>query len=283
MKTFPKKSLVVAALLGMAGVAALMPARAQETITSGPVTNPDSIVQITAESDGLSQVFPSDLSRGGTYWWVMPCGTAVPAPCLPQNVSVPIYQMASRQFLVDETGGVVPQPSGRQARLGISSATLIQEEINSVLNLIGLIQTNEQMQAATATATAMSAGVQTADVQSDGGGFYPDYLQNGVPYLTITPTGTNFLITVFNNTGPANYELWWTPVLASTASWTAVAVGTTGQTNFTVNIEPYPAGFYRALQDTNAIPLWEAADPHNQAAGILAVFIDNPTNNAALQ
>ncbi|MGB7749529.1 MAG: hypothetical protein WBN75_19835 [Verrucomicrobiia bacterium] len=282
MKTFPKKSLVVAALLGMAGVAALMPARAQETITSGPVTNPDSIVQITAESDGLSQVFPSNLSRGGTYWWVMPGGTAVPAPCLPQNVSVPIYQMASKQYLVDETGGVVPQPSGRQAMLGISSATLIQEEINLVLNLIGQVQTNEQMQAATATATAMSAGVQTADVQSDGGGFSPDYLQNGVPYLTIAPAGTNLLITVFNNTGPANYELWWTPVLVN-YPWTAVAVGTTGQTNFTVGTAIYPAGFYRALQDTNAIPLWEAADPNNQAAGILAVFIDNPTNNAALQ
>jgi hypothetical protein len=29
--------------------------------------------------------------------------------------------------------------------------------------------------------------------------------------------------------------------------------------------------------------LWEAADPNNQATGILAVFIDNPTNNAVLQ
>ena len=52
----------------MAGVAALMPARAQ-TITSGPVTNPDSIVQITAESDGLSQVFrricPEEAHIGG--------------------------------------------------------------------------------------------------------------------------------------------------------------------------------------------------------------------------
>ena len=101
----------------------------------------------------------------------MPGGNAMPAPCLPQNASVPIYQMASQQFLVDETGGVVPQPSGRQAMLGISSATLIQTEINLVLNLIGQVRTNEQMQAATATATAMSAGVQTADVQGDGGGF----------------------------------------------------------------------------------------------------------------
>jgi hypothetical protein len=81
-----------------------------------------------------------------------------------------------------------------------------------------------------------------------------------------------------------NYELWWTPVLESPAyPWTPIAVGSTGQTNFTVSTSLSSAGFYRAIWDTNGIPLWEAADPNNPGAGILAVFIDSPTNGAVIQ
>ena len=134
-------------------------------------------------------------------------------------------------------------------------------------------------------------GATTAATMSDmarpmgGGRFSPDYSTDDGPYLTIGPTGTNgvFLVTVFNNTGPANYELWWTPVLANPDyPWTAIAVGNTGQTNFTVTTT-YPTAFYRAVWDTNSIPLWEAADPNNPGAGILSVFIDSPTNGAVLQ
>jgi hypothetical protein len=34
--------------------------------------------------------------------------------------------------------------------------------------------------------------------------------------------------------------------------------------------------------DTNGVPLWEAADPNNPGAGILAVFIDSPANGGNL-
>jgi len=118
-----------------------------------------------------------------------------------------------------------------------------------------------------------------------GGGFSPDDFVSGVPYLTIAPTGTNqLMITVINNGTPVNYELWWTPVLANPAyPWTAVAVGATGQTNFVVSTAVYPTGFYRAIWDTNGIPVWQMADPNNPGAGILAVFIDSPTNGAVIQ
>jgi len=108
---------------------------------------------------------------------------------------------------------------------------------------------------------------------------------NGPPILTVTPTGTNqLLITIINPKNPQNYELLTTPILVNPDyPWTTMAVGTTGQTNFTVNMGPYYTGFYRALQDTNAIPLWQAADPNNQAAGILTVYIDSPTNGVVLQ
>ena len=107
-----------------------------------------------------------------------------------------------------------------------------------------------------------------------------------VPILTATPTGTNqLLITITNSVSTLSYELWTTPVLgdSTTYPWTIAEVGSTGQSNFTVNIGAYPAGFYRALLDTNAIPLWQAADPNNPSAGILTVFIDSPTNGASLQ
>jgi hypothetical protein len=71
----------------------------------------------------------------------------------------------------------------------------------------------------------------------------------------------------------------WTPVLANPSyPWTFAGVGTPGQTNFMLNMGAYQTGFFRALVDTNSIPLWEAADPNNPGAGILTVFIDSPAN-----
>jgi hypothetical protein len=98
--------------------------------------------------------------------------------------------------------------------------------------------------------------------------------------------GTNaLLITVTNPVSSVSYELWTTPVLGNTADypWTIAAVGATNQTAFTVAIGPYPAGFYRVALDTNGIPIWELADPNNPGAGVLAVFIDSPTNGAVIQ
>lgn len=111
-------------------------------------------------------------------------------------------------------------------------------------------------------------------------------LSQTAPLLTIAHTGTNqLLITITNGVSAANYDLYWTPVLGNTVDypWTVTAAGTSGQTNFTVNIGPYSGGFYRALLDTNSIPIWELADPNNPNAGILAVFIDSPANGAVLQ
>jgi len=106
------------------------------------------------------------------------------------------------------------------------------------------------------------------------------------PILTISPTGTNQLsITVTNAvSGAGSYEVWTTPVLGDVADypWTGAAMGTTGQTNFILNIPPYPNGFYEVILDTNTPPLWEAADPNNPSAGILTISIDSPTNGATL-
>jgi hypothetical protein len=249
MKTSPKKSSFIAAVFVAAGIAGLMLAQAQETNTSESTArrNPEAISpEMAAELQAVEQlptVEPSTLPYGGRG------ATYYSAQCpywppLPGNIfDVPVWDLGDGYYLLDD--------------LSLNySAT----------------DTNT---------TTMDAMFRPAG----GGRFSPDYSTDDGPYLTINPTGTNglFLITVFNNTGPANYELWWTPVLANPDyPWTAITVGTTGQTNFTVNMT-YPTAFYQAIWDTNSIPLWEAADPNNPSAGILTVFIDSPTNGAVLQ
>jgi len=105
------------------------------------------------------------------------------------------------------------------------------------------------------------------------------------PTLSITALGTNsYNITVGNSVGGTSYALQWTPVLNSADyPWTVAAVGTNGQTNFFFNGEGYDMGFFMALVSTNGIPPWELADPNNPGLGILAVYIDSPTNGAVIQ
>jgi hypothetical protein len=110
-----------------------------------------------------------------------------------------------------------------------------------------------------------------------------DQTQSGVPYLTIAQAGTNaVLVTVWNDIGPTNYDIQTTPVLTS-PSWTGATNGFTGQTNFLINFGQYYTAFFRAVIDTGDVPWWKAADPNNPAAGVLAVFIDSPTNGAVIQ
>ena len=100
------------------------------------------------------------------------------------------------------------------------------------------------------------------------------------PVLTITQLGTNVYSITFTNTD-GTYDLQQTPVLANPDyQWTWAAVGSPGQTNFIIT-GIYETGFYRAILDTNS--LWEMADPNNPSLGILAVTIDNPTNNSVIQ
>jgi len=113
---------------------------------------PDSIVQIAAESQGLTQISPADLPIvGGTYWWVMPGGFAVPAPCLPLDSSV-VYQVADGQFLVDDTGGQVAvntRQFGSQAQVASSTiASALAAQADAVVNLITQIQTRAANQQA---------------------------------------------------------------------------------------------------------------------------------------
>ena len=108
-------------------------------------------------------------------------------------------------------------------------------------------------------------------------------LAQTAPMLTIAPAGTNqYSIRFTNSIGTASYDIQGTPVLASPDyPWTWAAIGTPGQTNFVVTAV-YDSSFYRAILDTNSIPLWEAADPNNPSLGALSITIDTPVNGSTL-
>jgi hypothetical protein len=105
-----------------------------------------------------------------------------------------------------------------------------------------------------------------------------------VPVLKIAPAGTNqFSVTITNSIGVLDYDLEWTSVLGNTNFlWTYAAIGVPGGTNFLLNANPYPATFFRAVLDNNAVPLWQQSDPNNTNSPILTVTIASPANGANL-
>ena len=276
MKTFPKTPLAFVSLFGLAIIATSMPAHAQET-------GADSIVALAADSQSLPQITAAAApSRGGTYWWVLPGGLAVPTPVLPLDFTAPIYEITSNEFLVDQTGGTVTVTRfqlAAQAQTTNAYAATVTAQVQGLIDLITMVQTPTPM------VTAGSMALRASPMDGGGGGFSPmDQMQSGVPYLTIAPTNGMFLLTVFNDQGPANYAIWSTPVLSGPECiWQVIDAGNTGVTNFFEPATQFSTGFYRAEWDTNAVPSWIAADPNNPAAGPLAVFIDTPTNGAVIQ
>jgi hypothetical protein len=216
MKTHSKKSAVIAAVLGMAGIVGLMLANAQEAATTGTTTkkNPEAISpQLAAELQAVEQlptVEPSTLpygGRGATYY-----SAQCPFwPPLPGNIfDLPVWSLGEDQYLIND--------------LAIDYST-----------------TDTGATAATLSAKPM------------GGGFSPDDLTQGAyPYLTIAPTGTNQLLITVINTNPATYYLQMTPVLANTNyPFAVIANGVAGQSNFTVNVGPFVDEFFRVLMATN--------------------------------
>lgn len=111
-------------------------------------------------------------------------------------------------------------------------------------------------------------------VTEKNGGFSPKISGGAaMPYLTISPTGTNQLLLTVINTNPATYYLQTTPALANpNYPWTIITNGTANQTNFIVNIGPYADSFFRVFMATN-----------NPGQGVIAVFIDSPANGATVQ
>ena len=146
MKT-NKSILIGLAVLG--GFIALFSlARAQLSGSSLNVVNssqppvPDSIVQLTADAQGLALISPNALPRnGGTFWLMMPNGFSAPYPCPPPG-SLPTYSIAGGEFMVDGTGG---QVASAPVRIGgkVTTPTVaeaLEAMAQSVVDLVAWIQ-----------------------------------------------------------------------------------------------------------------------------------------------
>ena len=178
---------IIGGLIALSGFIHAQVTTAPVQSVSGSTGQPDSVVQIAADSQGLALVPSDQLPRVGTFWTVGSGGLCpVPYPCPVNDPNAIFYAIGpSGVFLVDATDGAVLQPSGRQAMLGVSSATLIQEQLDSVLNLIGQVQGMQANEQATATMSASGAmspmgvpfpgvGGSDSSTNGDGGGASPD-------------------------------------------------------------------------------------------------------------
>jgi hypothetical protein len=137
------RAILVAGVLFWAsdGRAQLLQADDTQTISD---TQPDSVVRLTAEAQGLSAISYDNLPRSGTFWEVMPNGVMAPLPCPPLDSSLPIYNITGNSFLVDATGGQVSinaRRLGMQTQLSESAAiTAAMESLaTSVVNLIDMV------------------------------------------------------------------------------------------------------------------------------------------------
>jgi hypothetical protein len=192
------RALVVAGVVACvgSGFAQTLSIQSGSSIDVAQPAQPDSIVQLTAEAQGLSLVPPDALPKTGTFWLVMPGiggGVTAPLPCPPNDASFPIYQIADGQFLVDATDGQVAVSPGFAGRRAAATTVTdaLEQEASSVVNLITRIQTSAADQQTRATMQAMGIDVPSpGDGSSDTNGI----MANGLSSSLTPDYGTNLWI-----------------------------------------------------------------------------------------
>lgn len=132
---------------------------------------PDSIVQLTAEAQGLELLPPEEVPPFGTFWLVTPGGFGcllAPLPTRP-DATLPTYPIVDGIYLVDGTGGqALPDtlPAERRTTDLINAA--LEAQATAVVNLISQIQ-GAQMSRALSSRFSL-------DAESGGSGAGDDYL-----------------------------------------------------------------------------------------------------------
>ncbi|MGA3284358.1 MAG: hypothetical protein ABSD57_07865, partial [Verrucomicrobiota bacterium] len=238
-------------------------AQTQDTSSgSSPPDGQDSVVQVVADSHGLPLVPFDQLPRAGTWWVVGTNGLVpVPYPCPPNDPNAVFYALGpDGVFLADASGGTVPQPTGRQAMLGVSTSTLVQAQADSLLNLIVQQQT-VQINAMMSASSAMSPmDAPFPGGGGDGGGTNTYFGSNFTPVnygtnLWIRNDGMasgNVVGIVSNSTADVLYEIqsltnlsqnnWNSEGFISGSeltNWTALSVGANGRAQLYLRIRSW--------------------------------------------
>jgi hypothetical protein len=232
---------------GVVLAASLYFVHAQQNVSSVRSAQADSIVQITAEAQGLELVSPDQLPRFGTYWWVMPGlggGAAVPMPCPPLDQSLPIYAITGNQFLVDDTIGSQPVLSTAMSRRLGTSYTMeeaLEAQANMVVNLIQQVQTAAAAPAVASPMVRMS--MMASSLASSYAYGNPVYLTN----MTVSFAYDGSMTANFSIGGGTNFVpydiLMSTNVAAPVASWNWLGIGYTSN-NYAFYEQPANWGFY---------------------------------------
>ena len=187
---------------------------------------PDSIVQATADAQGLTQITRDGLPKYGTYWLVLAgAGGAIaaPMPCPPSDTSLPIYQVADGQFIVDATTGRTGL-TVRQVPTQAAIAGALEAQANAVVSLITQIQASalrQQMR------TMMGAMGMNAPMPGDGidwGGsgsatnfFIASTFDTNLLWLEITNVAGGWTYLNLHNATNQVYAIWGTTNLL--AGW----------------------------------------------------------------
>jgi len=228
-----KKVRIIILVVGMVLSAHLLHA---QTFTVGSLNSdatpvqsaaPDSIVQITAEAQGLQLVSPDNLPPFGTYWEVMPYGVMAPLPCPPFDPTLPVYAITDNIFLVDATGGQLAVNPRQTAAMSNTAAVndAAASLATAVVNLINQVQTAQANQQARATMRAMGMDVPSpgdGGDSGDGGDYSPMY-SGGTPidtnalWLEITNVSGGWSYLNLHNATNQVYAIWTTTNLLT--SW----------------------------------------------------------------
>jgi hypothetical protein len=192
--------------LGLFALPIILQAQLAVSSTSTAETSSsDSIVTLTAEAQGLELVAREDLPKTGTFWLVtagLGTGAMMPLPCPPTDASLPVFQMASGQFLVDGTKGQITLNSKQASIMTTESALAAQAD--AVVSLIEQVQGAQLMRDMT-----MMFGM---DMELDSGGgmslplfamYDPDQL-----WLEITNLTGGLIHAQLHNATNQVYAIW---------------------------------------------------------------------------
>ena len=268
-----------------------------QSVSTAQTAGPDSIVQLTADSQGLDLIPPGALPQSGTFWMMMPNGFSAPYPCPPPG-QLPTYSLGwGGEFLVDGTGGQVALTPWRQGRTAGATtvAGALALQASNVLGLIDMVQTVQLQQILSASPMKLSGMMKMDAIPQLGGG--DDNGTNAYNPLdnTIPPPdyGTNLWIARFNvatnlatgvisnSAADIPYELQYTMDLiqpwqsagwfaygSELTNWTPFSVPAIGSSNMFIRVRSWQDG-------GSGLPLWwqsqyfgtNGVDPYGDPAG----------------
>jgi hypothetical protein len=229
---------------------------------------PDSVVAVVADTQGLPLVPADQRPPFGTYWEVrnsLPCIT-VPLPFSPDDPSLVVYAIGGGHFLVDETAGQLvsplPSPYGHRALNTADYAAILQAQVEELQNFVAQVQARQLSAQSTRNGAMNALDFDPPPWPPGGDGGTNDWPDGGGMTFNGKTPGTNDLwleilaMSLLNQTAslvihpPWNvtngvYDLLYCTNLAPPISWQWLLRTDPGQTDLTAPNAAIAQGFYR--------------------------------------